>query len=198
LENHLEFIKIITKLGIQIFLIKEKRKMNSSDLRNQFLSIQNNETNLLLKYVDEETGEIPENIFETLENLGNKKSEIIDSATESYHSFMELSSLVNEKLARLENLEKIYKTTATSIKKVLGNNLVEGEKINTVDYQISWRKSSSIEIDELMEPVDIEIQYPHCVKTVKTFIKPELSKLLKESVKIEGVKISEKQNINIK
>ncbi len=172
--------------------------MNSSDLRNQFLSIQNNETNLLLKYVDEETGEIPENIFETLENLGNKKSEIIDSATESYHSFMELSSLVNEKLARLENLEKIYKTTATSIKKVLGNNLVEGEKINTVDYQISWRKSSSIEIDELMEPVDIEIQYPHCVKTVKTFIKPELSKLLKESVKIEGVKISEKQNINIK
>jgi predicted phage-related endonuclease len=91
-----------------------------------------------------------------LENLGNKKSEIIDSATESYHSFMELSSLVNEKLARLENLEKIYKTTATSIKKVLGNNLVEGEKINTVDYQISWRKSSSIEIDELMEPVDIE------------------------------------------
>lgn len=172
--------------------------MNSTDLRKQFLTIQNNETNILLKYVDEETGEIPENIFEILESLGNKKNDIITSATESYHSFMELSYLVNEKLTRLKNLEKIYTNTANSIKKVLGNNLIEGEKINTPDYQISWRKSSSVEIDEFLEPTDIESKFPNCVKTEKTFIKSELTKLLKEGVKISGIKRVEKQNIQIR
>lgn len=167
-------------------------------LRQQMKDFQNAEANLILEYMDEETGEIPESIFQDLGTIGHNKDVIIASAVASHNEFTELISYIDAKLERLSKLKKVYSRTSSSIKTILANNLTEGENIHSDNFMISWRKSSSILIDGFASLKDIEEKHPEAVKTTKDFNKTELKRLLKEGVKIEGVTIEEKKNLQIK
>jgi len=172
--------------------------MTVTELRNKMQQLQNTEANLILNYIDEGTGEIPTNTFEALQKLGHTKEVIVNSAVESHNEFLHLIAYIDSKLKTLNDLKKTYSKTSNSIKNILKDNLIVGEKIHSDSYMISWRKSSSVEIDDFLEPTDIEAKYPHCIKTEKTFIKAEIKKLLKAGISIEGVEIIENQNLQIK
>jgi len=173
--------------------------MDTTTLRKQLLSLQNTETNILIRYVNEETGEIDPEAFKKLEHIGKTKNEIIASATESFHSFLELADLINKKLSRLRELEKIYKTTAESIKKILSQYVPEGEKIYTQDFMINWRKSSILIESEFFDIEDIEKTYPQFVEIKKRLKKADVKNFAKKGGKLpDGLAIVEKQNIQIK
>ena len=172
--------------------------MNSTDLRQQLTQLQNAEANLIINHIDEETGEIPENIFTTLENIGHSRGIIINSAIESYNEFSDLLSYIDSKLKRLQALKKTYSTTTTSIKSILQRSLSEGIKINSDNYQVSWRKSESVIVNDFVNLNKIEQDYPDAVKTVKNLNKTVLKKHLKEGVEIDGVELQTKNNIQIK
>lgn len=145
----------------------------------------------LLNLTDTETGEITDwSAFEALQLARDEKIENIAL----YHKNLlaEAAALKAEEKSFAER-RKRAENKAESLKKYLATSL-NGSKFNTTRVAISYRKSTSVEVDETKLPANWlrEIPATHVVDKV------EITKALKAGEAIEGATLITKDNIQIK
>lgn len=145
----------------------------------------------LLNLTDSETGEIEDwSAFEALQLARDEKIENIAL----YHKNLlaEAAALKAEEKSFAER-RKRAETKADSLKRYLDTAL-QGQKFNTVKVAISYRKSTSVEVDETKLPANWlrEVPATHVVDKV------EITKALKAGEAIEGATLVENNNIQIK
>ena len=168
----------------------------------------NNEINELIEnsvteMVDESTGEITyvENpqALAKLDELKLTKEEVISNVCYKYKEIDAFEERVAKEIKRLQSLKKVIENKKEGIKTYLSRNIFEDQKLQTEFYNISWRKSESLEIDDFY--FDLEAFYkenPSLVKITKEPKKAEIKKLVKEGARFEGVSLKTKKTIQIK
>lgn len=145
----------------------------------------------LLNLTDSETGEIEDwSAFEALQLARDEKIENIAL----YHKNLlaEAAALKAEEKSFADR-RKRAENKADSLKRYLDNAL-QGQKFNTVKVAISYRKSTSVEVDETKLPANWlrEVPATHVVDKV------EIAKALKAGETIEGATLVERNNIQVK
>ena len=145
----------------------------------------------LLNLTDSETGEITDwSAFEALQLARDEKIENIAL----YHKNLlaEAAALKAEEKSFAER-RKRAENKAESLKRYLDSAL-QGQKFNTTKVAISYRKSTSVEVDETKLPANWlrEIPATHVVDKV------EIAKALKAGETVEGATLITNNNIQIR
>jgi len=145
----------------------------------------------LLDCVDADTGEITDTArFDELQMEYEEKIENIALWIKTLNADAE--AYKNEKNAFAER-EKKARNKAESLKQYLTDTL-NGRKFTTLNVDINWRKSTSVEVDETKLPANWMREIP------ATYVvdKVEIAKALKAGETIEGATLITKDNIQIK
>lgn len=143
----------------------------------------------ILECVDAETGEIiDDKALEGLELARDSKLENIACWIKNLKADAE--SYKKEKEVFIQK-EKAAKNKAENLKRFLQLAL-NGEKFKTSKVSISYRKSETVEIDELEKLSD------EFIKIEKKADKAAIKAAIKEGVEIVGARIVENNNIQIK
>lgn len=152
----------------------------------------------ILECIDAETGEILD--FERLSELQMERDAKIENAALWYKNLLSDAEQYKVEKELFAERERIAKNQAEGLKKWLDLAL-GGEEMKTTKVFITYRKSESVEIEDdekfvkyaQSEDRDDLLSYKDPTPN-KTAIK----KALKEGLKIDGVTLIKKQNINIK
>lgn len=144
----------------------------------------------ILSCIDEETGEILD--VERLEKLIQDKNNKIESVACWYKNTVAEAEAIKAEISNLKARKERDEKLAENLKKYI-SDILDGEKFKTPKVAISYRKSSSVEVDDVYRLPDEFLTYKA----------PEPKKsLLKSAIdngqKFEGVRIVEKMNIQIK
>ena len=143
----------------------------------------------IMSCIDEETGEIlNEERLAELQMAEEEKIENIACWIKNLNADVE--ALKNEKKVFEERI-RVNENKAESLKKYLKGYL-NGNKFETSKVRISYRKSKSLEIDN---PENIPFDY---ITYEPKYNKTDLKKAIEDGLQVEGVRIIEKQNIQIK
>ena len=172
--------------------------------RGTLYKVNNEITRLILKNVDEETGEIADSVMEELTALDLTKDQLTNDIALSYFDYAafvnhsENDPIIIEAKRKLD-LAKNYKRTVESLKNILTKIVPEGVTIETPDYKISWRKSEAVETSEFLDLSKIAVGYPDLIEIEYKLKKAEVKKRIKDNLPIpEGIFIMKKQNLQIK
>lgn len=144
----------------------------------------------ILDCIDEETGEILD--VERLEKLIQDKQNKIESVACWYKNIVAESEAIKAEISTLRERKAHDDKLAENLKKYLFNALC-GEKFKTSKVSISYRKSSTVEVDDIYKVPDEYLTYKE----------PEPNKtLLKSAIKagqsFDGVRLVDKTNMQIK
>lgn len=145
----------------------------------------------LLNCIDIETGEIIET--EKFDVLQIEKNEKLENVALWYKNLLAEAAAFKAEKDVFAEKQKRAEDKAVSLKKYLDSAL-QGSKFNTVKVDISYRKSSSVELQ------DTDLLPDNFKKKVTTVTadKTEIAKSLKNGIEVPGASIIEKQNIQIK
>lgn len=148
--------------------------------------------NLIANSVNEE-GEFNKDVFNDLDQLKiEKKEKALDCARVIKNITAECDAISNE-INQLSIRKKQKTVVIDSIKKYLSST-IDGEKLEDATCVISWRKSSSVIIDdETILPEKYFRIIPEEKQPDKNLIKQEL-----KSGEIPGAHLEDKNNIQIK
>lgn len=145
----------------------------------------------LLNLTDSVTGEITDwSAFEALQLARDEKIENIALWIKNLNA--EAAALKAEEKSFADR-RKRAENKADSLKRYL-DTVLQGKKFNTVKVSISYRKSTSVEVDESKLPSKWLREIP------ATYVvdKVEIAKALKAGETIEGATLVERNNIQIK
>lgn len=145
----------------------------------------------LLALTDPETGEIID--VEKFDSLQMDYKVKIENIALWYKNLLSDADQFAKEKDAFADKEKRVKNKAESLKKYLDSSL-HGTKFNTTTVDISYRKSSSVEISDIDQ---LPEAYRKSVTTVSAD-KTELAKVLKSGVEVTGAALVEHQNIQIK
>lgn len=143
--------------------------------------------------IDEETGEINEEVMEQLDQLQmdrEKKLENIgclikDVKAEAEAIDAEIKALKSRRDSKMRKLESLMNYASYAL---------NGEKLETARVAFSFRKSESVDIiDEDVIP-DSLCQY----KTERKPMKSDIKKLLKNGAEVPGCVLRESRNLQVK
>ena len=143
----------------------------------------------IMDCVDTETGEIIDE--ERLNELQIAEEEKIENIALWIKNLKAEAEALKAEKEAFDKRKKAAENKAESLSKYLTNYL-QGNKFKTTKVSISYRKSESLEIDNTESiPFDYIEYEPKINKT-------DLKKAIKEGLEVEGCRIVEKQNIQIK
>ena len=170
--------------------------MTLLQVTNQKLnSINNNIINIIAQNTDEETGEISDEVLEHLEKLQLRKDEITKVAGISYHQYKALSEQVAAEKKRLYDLEKNYKNSMESFKKML-DKILQGDTFEYESFKASYRKSTSYDLADGFEVDEIPVEFQRIKRELD---KTECKNYHKSTGTLPlGVVIKENNNLTIK
>lgn len=145
----------------------------------------------LLNCIDLETGEIIDT--EKFDALQLEKNDKLENIALWYKNLTAEAAAYKAEKDVFADKQKRAENKAESLKKYL-DSVLRGSKFNTVKVDISYRKSTSVEVE------DIELLPDDYKKTITTTSadKIELAKALKDGKEITGAKLVENQNIQVK
>ena len=173
--------------------------MIQNQLRDQLFQISNFVTKLLVENVDEETGEIKDDdVFNYLQDLDVKRTDLIATAVISLKHYKDLADLVESKLKQLRDLKSQYLQFNNTLKNIVEKFVEPGEIIENENFRISWRKSQIVEKDLFLNMDDFAKKFPELVKVDIELKKMEIKKIAKTGVLPEGISLIQKLNIQIK
>ena len=166
----------------------------------------NNEIDKLweeLQTVDEETGEIKENpeILNQIEALQISKQDLLKWNCLKYKDLQAFVKAVSEEIKELQHKKKVADTLINRIENYIKLNIEEGTKIKEPNFEISWRKSESIEVDDTLDLEELHNNFPQiCEEEIKYKVSKTAAKAyLKQTGTLpEGMKLITKNNISIK
>lgn len=144
----------------------------------------------ILDCVDEETGEIFD--IERFDALSIERDAKIENIALWIKNLRAEAEALKEEKDNFAKRQKAAETKMESLKRYLEGYL-EGTPFSTTKVKVSFRKSESVDYDDVYKIPDefIKIKEPEVKKA-------ELKKALKDGMKFEGVRLVEKQNIQIK
>lgn len=148
---------------------------------------------------DMETGEISEHGFNQIQSLEIENAELTKSLIGYYRECNNNINVIDAEIKRLQDLKKKFNNQTESIERYVKKSVVqEGEKLQTPEFTISYRKSDSLEVGEVDFDV-IEMLYPELVRTKKEIDKTAAKKMIKDTgVSIPGIYLVTKNNLSIK
>lgn len=144
----------------------------------------------ILDCIDEETGEILD--VERLEQLIQDKQDKIESVACWYKNVVAESEAIKAEISTLRDRKAHDDKLAESLKKYLFNTLC-GEKFKTSKVSISYRKSSTVEVDDVYKVPDEYLTYKEPEPD-----KMALKAAMKAGKKFDSVRLVDKTNILIK
>ena len=144
----------------------------------------------LYECVDAETGEIIDE--DKLNELSMERDEKVENIACWIKNLKAQAAAIKQEEENLYDRRKVAENKAESLSKYLTSYL-NGGKFETAKVKVSFRKSETLEVSE-------------SAKIPKKWYKPQdptldkagLKKAVKEGLKIKGVEIVEKQNLQIK
>jgi hypothetical protein len=144
----------------------------------------------ILDCVDVETGEIFD--IDKFEELSIEREVKIENICLWIKNLTAEAEAIKAEKLNLEARQKAKTNKIDSLKKYVSTYL-EGSKFETARVKVSFRKSESLEYEDIYKIPEEYLKYkePEVNKT-------ELKNALKKGLKVEGVSIVEKQNIQIK
>lgn len=146
--------------------------------------------NEILNCVDMETGEIVD--MEKLEALQLAFDEKVEGIACWIKNLLADAKAIKEEKDNLAARQRACENKAASLKEYLSSAL-GGQKFKTPKVSISYRKSEAVEIENLQDVPEQYLKYAE--PTVdKTLAKQEM----KAGSKIPGIKLVEKQNLQIR
>lgn len=142
-------------------------------------------------YVDEETGEVflPEN----LDELDVERTEKIENIALYIKNLKSEAEAIKGEIDNLKSRAEIKKKKSERLTDYL-EKILNGEKLETAKVALSYRKSTSVKIEN-------EEIIPDEFMTIKTEKKPNktaIAKFLKNGETVIGCELIEKQNLQIK
>lgn len=146
--------------------------------------------NAILDCIDMETGEILDP--EKLEELQMERDQKIENIALWYKNLISDAEAYKAEKNSFADKEKAAKNRAESLKKYLDYALA-GDKFKTVRVNISYRRSESVECEDIQVVPRDYVVYGE-PKLDKTAIK----QAIKAGEEVQGCEVVEKQNIQIK
>lgn len=155
--------------------------------------IDKNIEELTERLIDEETGEIDEEVMKQLEQLDID----LDKKLEQYGVVIKsLTAEVDALTAEKKNLESRIKVRLNKILRMsdMVNRILKGKKRKYATVEYSYRMSQSVNVvNEELVPDEL------CkFETTRRPMKTEIKKLLKADKEVPGCVLEEKQNLQIK
>lgn len=144
----------------------------------------------MLECVDMETGEIIDE--EKLNQLSMARDEKIENIGKWIKNLTAAAAALKAEEQSFAERRKVTEKKVASLKSYL-SDVLGGQKFETTEVKISFRKSESLEIEEGAKVPEEFLKYkePEVNKT-------ELKKAVKGGLELEGVQIVQKQNLQIK
>lgn len=144
----------------------------------------------IMACVDFETGEIIDE--EKLQALQLEFNQKVEGIALWIKNLLAEAKMIKEEKDNLAERQKSCENKAASLKKYLSSAL-DGEKFKTAKVSVSYRKSESVEIEDisLLDDDYLKFKEPEADKT-------KIKAALKNGVSLEGVTLVEKNNIQIK
>lgn len=146
----------------------------------------------IIDLIDDETGEIIDSNIGTFEDLVMERNNKIENVAlwiknlradaEAYKA--EAQAFTDRKRTAERKIETLTRLLEITLR---------GQKFKTDRVQISYRKSDSVQIDKDAKLPDEYLRHKDPEPD-----KAALKKALKEGVKIDGVQLKEKQNMQVK
>lgn len=141
---------------------------------------------------DSDTGEILDiEKLEQMEMAYYEKAENIAKYIKNLNADIEALKKEKQEFAKRQSVKE---HKVDSLKKYL-SGVLNGEKFETTDVKISYRKSEALEIDNLEDLYKTASDYIDYKPEIK---KSELKKAIKDGVEISGAHIETKNNIQIR
>lgn len=144
----------------------------------------------ILNCVDTETGEVID--FEKFEKLKLEKNGKIEILALWYKNLISDAEAFKKEEDNLKARRKSAEGKAESIKKYLDSAL-NGLKFSTSKVNITYRKSESVEIEDVFKIDDSFLKYSEPLPDKKA-----IKEAMQAGATFEGVSLVEKQNIQIK
>ena len=145
--------------------------------------------------IDPETGELNEEALTAFEALQVERDERIENIGCWIKNLNADAAALKEEAKNMNERAKRAERKADSLKRYLEAAL-HGEKFQSTRVAISWRKTTSVEVDEAEVP-ELPEQYVRRKVTVEAD-KTAIKDALKAGEVIEGCRLVEKQSIQIK
>ena len=144
----------------------------------------------ILNCVDMETGEIIDG--DRLKELQMAFDDKVENIALWIKDLLAEAEAVKTENNNLAKRQQVCENKAKSLKEYLSKFLA-GEKFKTPKVSISYRKSESVEVEDITKLDDDYLKYSD-----PTVDKTRVKKALKDGVELEGVKLVENNNIQIK
>jgi len=155
----------------------------------------NTEIEMLVAYAEafaeQNDGVIPDHLQERMNELQIVRDDKIEAIGVVIKEKIALAGALFEEEKVLQARRKQAEKTIDWLKSYLSSNL--SEKFETPWVAISFRKSSSVEVDET------KLEDSYCnIKTIRTPDKTYIKECINAGVKVEGAWITERKNVVIK
>lgn len=166
--------------------------MNLFEIKQEISNVYDN-------LIDIETGEINEEAVKQLENLTVQREEKIENTGLYIKDLKYKAEALKEEKRNIDRRIKVIQNTEEFLKRRLSDEL-KGENFETPKTRISFRKSTSVKVDDDFICYAKRNGFENLIKTkiTESADKTLLKKLLKDGEKIEHCYLEIKQNIQIK
>ena len=171
-------------------------------LNNQIFQVRSAIEDILLNpEIDLETGEIISERESEIEEMQIAKEVLVRDLAVCSKTFSNSLDSIDKEIKRLQGYQyKLIKAKLRAIE-LIRKNVPEGKDIIMNDFEVTWRKSSSIEVDDSLDIEDLSKSYPNLVdiKTTYSLKKVEAKAYLKNNgVLPKGVTQVNKLNMSVK
>ena len=151
----------------------------------------------IMELVDKETGELLD--YEAFEQLQMERDGKIENMACWFKELTATAKAIREEEVALAERRRVIENKADSLKDYLGR-ILNGEKFQSAKCAISFRKSTSVSVDDydavLAWAVENEV---HCFRHKEPELdKAEIGKRLKAGEAIPGVSLAEKTSVSVK
>jgi len=140
---------------------------------------------------EENEGVIPDDLSAELDAIEMTREQKIENVVKAFKNESALADMIRSEIKTLQSRIASHDSSAEWLKKWLSMFVQIGEKFEFGSGKISWRKSSSVVVDETQLPDEY-------FKTVRSPMKAEIKDAIKAGATIPGATVEEKQNIQIK
>ena len=152
----------------------------------------------IMDLVDPDTGELLD--FDAFSALHMEREQKIESMALWVKDLAATAAAIKAEVDTLTERKKAADRKADSLKKYL-SYILQGEKFSTPRCAVSFRKSTSVQVDEPENLVHWleENGYDNCVKYKEPEVsKTEVGKLLKSGTPVPFAHLEEKQSVGVK
>lgn len=152
----------------------------------------------ILELVDPETGELLD--FDAFDELKMERDQKIEGMALWVKELAATASAIKAEIDTLTERKKAVERRCESLKRYL-SYILQGEKFSTARCSVSFRKSTSVQVDDQDQLIRWLEQngYDDCVKYKEPEVsKTEVGKLIKSGMNVPFAHLESKQSMGVK